>query len=161
MRREESDKPTWRAQSGECRAEPTPNPKEIRRWESVAERISGPCFAYFAYFAVKVISLRSLWAFVARIPVRRLGRVFRIVRGDSHSQCGMMLARARADCVGKVVLNGDAVDPGRRSMTHLPWATIGRPYGTFSLCCAEVDCGFCALWCLLVANPSIYGETTR
>ena len=24
-------------------------------------------------------------------------------------------------------------------MTHLPWATIVRPYGTFSLCCAEVD----------------------
>jgi hypothetical protein len=25
---------------------------QIRRWKSVAERISGPCFAYFAYFAV-------------------------------------------------------------------------------------------------------------
>jgi hypothetical protein len=107
-------------------------------------------------FAVKVISLRSLpvlrsrptaeggRAFVARIPVRRLVRVFCLFRGDSHSQCGLMLARARADCVGKVVWNGDAVDPGRRSMTHLPWATIVRPYRTFSVCYAEASSG--TLW---------------
>jgi hypothetical protein len=81
---------------------------------------------------------------------------YSVFRGYSHSQCGMMLARARADCVGKVMWNGDAVDPGRRSMTHLPWATIVRPYGTFSLCCAEVDRGFCGFVCFFVANRVFY-----
>jgi hypothetical protein len=50
----------------------------------------------------------------------------------------MMLAEARADCVGKVIWNNGVADPGQRSPTHSPWATIVRPYGTFSLCFAVV-----------------------
>jgi hypothetical protein len=54
----------------------------------------------------------------------------------------------RADCVGKVIWNNGVADPGQRSRlrsasarqapTHLPWAIVVRPYGTFSLCCAVV-----------------------
>jgi hypothetical protein len=36
------------------------------------------------------------------------------------------------------------VNPGRRSVTRLPWANIVRPYRTFSVCCAEASSG--TLW---------------
>jgi hypothetical protein len=94
-------------------------------------RLKGFYSAIFAFSAVKNL--------IREIPEIRGQKNFpgqmRDARRSFHLRWEATVGHARRRCRQSDLKFG-VLNPGQRSLTHSPWATIVRPYGTFSVCCA-------------------------